>query len=363
MRSLVSPKAKYSRLFVDGNWRLGRLKWADPAAHSEGDMSNGILQCEYAGDTRGTRYEAWREQFASRWLSADFESITSDQFVNKIEASEHSFIALCHMHSTPVRIKRRSDAVVGAAGHRYLIIASGSRVEAQQRGKSVTLSIGQMILMSADEPAQLTQLQGDRWSIRIPHQILESVCQKAEEKIARPIQVSDDLLRLLLHQMDTAQRFGPKLDASANYLIAQHVFDIFGLCVGMDDEAAKIACNRGLAAARLESIKTDLLRCLDRSDANLSVIAARHGLSRRYVQHLFELTGTSFTSFVVEQRLMLAHRMLCEPNSQWRKISDIAAAAGFSDISYFNRAFKSRFGRTPGDVRNLRRSADGTPPA
>ena len=55
---------------------------------------------------------------------------------------------------------------------------------------------------------------------------------------------------------------------------------------------------------------------------------------------------------MLEQRLLLAHRILCEPMNAWRKISDVATAAGFSDISYFNRAFKARFDATPTDVRS-----------
>src|SRR5262249_3372422 len=83
----------------------------------------------------------------------------------------------------------------------------------------------------------------------------------------------------------------------------------------------------------------------------LTTIAANHGLSTRYIQHLFELSGESFTGFVLEQRLLSAHRLLREPKSRWRKISDVAAGVGFSDISYFNRAFRARFGATPIEVR------------
>jgi AraC-like DNA-binding protein len=63
------------------------------------------------------------------------------------------------------------------------------------------------------------------------------------------------------------------------------------------------------------------------------------------------MSGQSFTSFVLEQRLLAAYRLLREPKSRWRKVSDIAAATGFSDISYFNRVFRNRFSATPTEVR------------
>jgi len=43
--------------------------------------------------------------------------------------------------------------------------------------------------------------------------------------------------------------------------------------------------------------------------------------------------------------------LLQDQKSRWRKISDIAASVGFADTSYFNRAFRARFGATPHDVR------------
>jgi AraC-like DNA-binding protein len=208
-----------------------------------------------------------------------------------------------------------------------------------------------MTLLSADAPARLTQLtQGNRWSVRIPHNVLAEVCRDVDDRIARLLPGSTPT-RLLLHQIETAQRVGPKLDASANHAIGQYVLDLVLLCLGANGEAAHIAKDRGLASARLDSIKAEILRRLSRADLGLRQIAASHGVSTRYVQHLFELSGTSFTSFVLEQRLLSAHRLLRDPKSRVRKVSEIAAAVGFSDVSYFNRAFRHRFGGTPKDVR------------
>jgi AraC-like DNA-binding protein len=97
--------------------------------------------------------------------------------------------------------------------------------------------------------------------------------------------------------------------------------------------------------------QAEILLNLGKSDLALTTIAANHGLSTRYIQHLFELSDESFTGFVLEQRLLSAHRLLREPKSRWRKVSDVAAGVGFSDISYFNRAFRARFGATPSEVR------------
>jgi AraC-like DNA-binding protein len=207
-----------------------------------------------------------------------------------------------------------------------------------------------MTLVSSSEQARVTQLtQGNRWSIRIPHQQVADVCKDVEDKIARPITKSE-VGNLLLHQVETAHRFGSKLDAATNYMTAQYILDLVALSLGAAGDAGDVARNRGLAAARLDAIKAAILQGLGNPGLRLEHIAANHGVSTRYVQHLFSRRGESLTNFVLEQRLLSAYRSLRQPTSKSRKISDIATAVGFSDMSYFNRAFRARFGATPTEI-------------
>jgi len=305
----------------------------------------------YAGNTKGPDYERWREQFGHVWLSADFEPVGQERVANETSGTHHSFLGLCLMRGTPIRMDRRDDLDKEMRDCLFLIIASNCRLQAFQHGRSVDLPKGQIVLMSAGEPARLTQLtRGSRWSIRIPRKRLVEFCRDPEAKIARPLP-NGGLTELLLHQIETAHRFGPKLDASANHLTAQYVLDLVGLCIGANGDAAYLAKQRGLAAARFDAIKADILQNLGRSDVGIAHIAANHRVSTRYLQRLLEASGTSFTSFVLEQRLLSARRLLQDQKNRWRKISDIAASVGFSDTSYFNRTFRARFGSTPRDVR------------
>ena len=67
--------------------------------------------------------------------------------------------------------------------------------------------------------------------------------------------------------------------------------------------------------------------------------------------------GTTYSRFLLDQRLKRAHRMLSDPGQAERTISAIAYAAGFGDLSHFNRAFRRRYGESPSDVRwSARRS-------
>jgi AraC-like DNA-binding protein len=67
------------------------------------------------------------------------------------------------------------------------------------------------------------------------------------------------------------------------------------------------------------------------------------------------LANLCVSDFVLMQRLTRAHRMLGDPAFAERSIGAIAYEVGFGDLSYFNRAFRRRFGATPSDVREAAR--------
>src|SRR5262245_41913149 len=273
-----------------------------------------MFHLRYAGKAVGPHYEQWREEYARRWLAADFEPLDDDSLVNEFRGTEHSFLGVSTLRGTPVHTVRRDDITGEARDWIYFVIASGAQLQVHQRGRASDLEVGQMTLLSGREPAWAKQAKGSRSSVRLPYRVLKDLCRNFEDRVARPITVDRELRRLLLHQMKTAHRFGPKLGAAENHVIALHILDLVGLCLGADREAAHIAVHRGVAAARFDAIKGDILRRIGAADLTLPVVAAQHGVSARYIQHLFERAGTSFTAFVLEQRLSIAQRLLRDPS-------------------------------------------------
>jgi AraC-like DNA-binding protein len=49
--------------------------------------------------------------------------------------------------------------------------------------------------------------------------------------------------------------------------------------------------------------------------------------------------------------LQRALTLLTDARHQRKRIAEIALRSGFSDVSYFNRIFRKRFGETPRSVR------------
>jgi len=130
-----------------------------------------------------------------------------------------------------------------------------------------------------------------------------------------------------------------------------HLHDLVRLALGAEGEARQIAIGRGVRAARLRAIKADIEDNLTRPGLGAAAMAARHGISDRYVRSLFAEEGTSFSDYVAARRLDRARAELADPGRDGRTISQIAYDCGFGDISWFNARFRAAFGMTPSEFR------------
>jgi AraC-like DNA-binding protein len=91
------------------------------------------------------------------------------------------------------------------------------------------------------------------------------------------------------------------------------------------------------------------------------MVAQNMRISTRYLQRLLKKAGTSFTAHITELRLKHALALLTARGKSNVRVCDIALQAGFSDISHFNRLFRSRFGETPRGVRAQSPKANAKP--
>jgi AraC-like DNA-binding protein len=113
--------------------------------------------------------------------------------------------------------------------------------------------------------------------------------------------------------------------------------------------------NGGIRAVRLRAIKDDILSRVGEPSLSIGDIVKSQQISESYIRQLLADQDTTFTDFVLDQRLQRAHRMLTGPDSGTLRISAIAYEAGFGDLSYFNRTFRRRYGAAPSNVRSVAR--------
>ncbi len=100
-----------------------------------------------------------------------------------------------------------------------------------------------------------------------------------------------------------------------------------------------------------EAVKADIAANLTARDLSVPAVASRQRVTPRYIHMLFDGEGTTFSQYVLAERLACARRVLLDPRHAHRSIGAIAYASGFGDLSHFNHAFRRRYGATPSEVR------------
>lgn len=107
----------------------------------------------------------------------------------------------------------------------------------------------------------------------------------------------------------------------------------------------------GLRGARIASVIAQIHESYADRQLSTRVVAEKLGLSVRYVQDLMQGSGHSITDRIMELRLDKARTLLTEDRQCNLKISEVAAACGFNELSYFHRSFRRRFGASPAKFR------------
>ena len=92
--------------------------------------------------------------------------------------------------------------------------------------------------------------------------------------------------------------------------------------------------------AVLETVERDL-----QQSHSIDALARRVGIGGSRLRHLLrDLVGMSLGKFRNERRLQVAAHLLAHSH---RRVSEIAYQVGFSDLAYFDKAFRKRFGLSP----------------
>jgi AraC-like DNA-binding protein len=313
------------------------------------------------------RLAAWRDFYAGRVLRLDWEPRSDLPFEAKVAVRKLPELTVyrARFSAATVRLTRK---LIGQEDSFTLLLPSQT-YRLVHAGREIELRPGEAALLSNTEETAVTSLQGGRhMGIVLGRARLRMLSPGADDMLLCRIPQGPEELSLLtgyLHLLHAGEISFARPETQR--VIATHIHDLIALVLGATRDAAEMTRRRGLGAARLHAMKEDIRRNLGWPNLSVHTLAARHRVGARYVQMLFEGAGSTFTRFLLEQRLTAAHQTLAARPDM--PISTIAYDYGFSDISNFNRAFRRQFGCTPSDARrtsltarngNIRRNARDT---
>jgi AraC-like DNA-binding protein len=303
------------------------------------------------------RLEALHEIFGRSLQKVHVEPCAGESFHTAVTVRGMPGLTL-YTASRSAAIYRRSRELIE---HDDVIVIAGftSSYEVHHLGRTLNLGRGEAVILTGADPASFGgPAQSCVKLLRVPVRLLAPLVADLEGAYGRAIAASNPALRLLVSYVDILEEAGTFAAPELRAQVVAHIHDLMALAIGATRDAAQIAGNRAGRAARLRAIKADIADCLDQPDLTVATIAARQRIKPRWIQRLFEAEGTTFTRYVLAQRLNRAHRLLTDPRRAGQKISTLSLDAGFGDLSYFNRAFRRHYGAAPSELRAAARSGD-----
>jgi AraC-like DNA-binding protein len=296
------------------------------------------------------RIDAYREIYSRTIVRHDVEPLGDQPFRFEADLRSWPGLGLALSHFSPCRRWHTAEHVDSDDLLMGVSLRGGCILH--QRGREAVIDQGDAVLTSAAHPIDVIIGAPSRHiAMRLPRASLEARIADLDARMTQRIPGNADVLPLLINYVD-AFRLTEPTNAAFCDLVVSHVYDLVALLFGAKGDSRHLAQQGGARAARLAAILREIER--RSGDPNLSAvtIALLLGITPRYVHLLLEESGKSFTQHVLERRLKRAEALLCDPRWRHRRIADIAAEAGFTDLSYFNRAFRRRYGATPSDIRH-----------
>jgi AraC-like DNA-binding protein len=292
----------------------------------------------------------WREQYARGYLRVDFQPSPGSTFHASVKPIFPE-LRIVRVALSPGFLFRDEDLLRDGNDSIGFVIAQSRELTARHLGREIRLAPGDatMMLMGAIGGVG----SGENF-------VLFDMLISPAEWDARGARHKDLLMQRLWGRSETMQllrRYIRSLDRSGlaafrndHTVVRRHIIDLMALAattrqpIGESDESTVVATRLASALHCITSHCSDI-------DLSVTKVARTLHISPRYLQRLLQSSGRSFTERVTALRLEKAFKLLSSPCGANVRISDIALQCGFSDISYFNRVFRGRFGDTPSGVR------------
>jgi len=295
------------------------------------------------------RVPYWRDVFGRHVIRVDFTPKSDAPF--EAEASLLAVPGLrAHwsVYKGPAQLRRTRELISQTDEAVALLIDRKGSIRWSQRSAETQLARSSAVFVLHAEPAEMIFPRADYMAIIAPLRAIAPLTMNIEDRSRRYIPAGTEALALLPACLRMMRGLS---DPQVVERSVTYVYDLMALALGAAPEAAAMANARGIRAARLCAVKSDIAANLATHDLSVTAVALRQRVTPRYIHMLFEGEGTTFSQFVLAERLACTHRMLSDPRHTRQSIGAIAYANGFGDLSHFNHAFHRRYGATPTEVR------------
>ena len=296
-------------------------------------------------------YDAWRERLQKICGRYNPEGIERDAFTGWIRPIEVCGFKALDTGCNAGRVERDyRDVRLDGSDHYFVLFPLSGQSLITQNEQATRLGVGDVVLVDTTRPVKLFAQNNSKepWrnlAINLPRR--ELVAHLGfEPQGGRMRPDGTPAGRLLLELIQSANEEPASESSSADSYMQLVVYDLVGALFAPSDQS----CGSRHADKLFARVRGVIELGYADPDFGPPEVAARTGISLRYLQKLFAQRGSTCGELIYSLRLDHAARLLGRRESlrNAQPLSEIAYACGFRDYTHFARKFRRRFGHPPG---------------
>ena len=294
----------------------------------------------------GMALSYWIEAICEAFLEmkADAER---ENFSAQLTKRQFGPIDLNFVETDPQEVWRTRAAIARSRQNFfYLLSMRSGHMGVAQCGREAVISPGDCVLVNSQEPYRFSlRARNNCLSVQIPEHWLRGWLPHPEDATITPLASHSPWGATLASALHNLHRDSLGEIAVPYGVVADQIGALLALTTGGSD-----AMPRHPASLLRRLMRSIQERAYD-PETDPGMVAAEHGISKRYLHLVMAQGSTSFGAALIEARLKRAKSLLDDKRFAHIPIADIAWRCGFSNPSHFARRFRRRFGEAPVNYR------------
>jgi AraC-like DNA-binding protein len=250
------------------------------------------------------------------------------------------------IESAAADVLHEAPRLRGEQAHLSLMVLSRGSIRIAQAGRAAALSAGDMVVLDEGKSFRMVgEVSSRMLFLRIPRAAALGRYPLLDKLLVTALPGDAPGTAILAETLLRFSRDAHRLAEPQRYALMSAIVHMLGVAEPL--------------STLPESSDWRVRRALDFIELNLSVAGLtaeivaqdQHISHRRLDQLMHEVCGRSIAGHLWSRRLEQAAADLRDPFKTKLSVAQIAFANGFEDAAHFTRAFKKRFGSTPGQWR------------
>jgi AraC-like DNA-binding protein len=309
-------------------------------AHQRGWTTNVLPETD--------QFTFWREVVWEAFVPVTLSRTGEQGFAGTVGASQIGPLGVAAIASEAQRVERTVADVRRRAGDVFFLnMPLRGTSSVAQEDRVADLGPGDFAIVDGARPFTLDFVDGfEQLSLILPHDLLMPLLGGAEASTARAVRGDAGLGAVAAGALRPFFDGGAGIDRATARPLADRLASLVALALG-----AGASVRAGSRLALTQAALDEVERSLGDPELTPATVAARLGVSVRYLHRLFSDRGPSFGRWLLARRLERCRADLADPGLAHRTIGEIAWSNGFTDPSYLARAFRRAYGVSPGEYR------------